>query len=103
MIGDQSPTSRRPVGVYSVQVYIRIAQAAGSLGTRCIMVYIFNMEVPHQMQLLRLQSGLPRLNTLSSAAWEKMQISKRGVFLSFARYFQRCCLAPRDLHRRAAY
>ena len=39
------------------------------------------MEVPHQMQLLRLQSGLQRLNTLSSAAWEKMQITKKGVFL----------------------
>ena len=33
------------------------------------------------MQLLRLQSGLQRLNTPSSAAWEKMQITKRGVFL----------------------
>ena len=33
------------------------------------------------MQLVPLQSGLQRLNTPSGAAWEKMLITKRGVFL----------------------
>ena len=33
------------------------------------------------MQLLPLQSRLQRLNIPSSAAWQKMQITKRGVFL----------------------
>ena len=84
MIGVQSPTSRRPVANQSPTVrclYTKMhCTTVERFGTRCIMINIFNMEVPHQMQSLRLQSGLQRLNTPSSPAWEKMQITKRGVF-----------------------
>ena len=79
MVGDQSPNSRRLVADCTVFIYTNAMHKLQEVFERAV-VNIFNMEA-HQMQLLPLQCGLQRLNTPSSAAWEKMQITKRGLFI----------------------